>query len=48
MTDENPRCALFDYLVEQEKEERVERRGLEQRALGLFGALLIGVPSWEQ
>lgn len=44
MADEHPKKASFDYLVVQENEERVERRGLEQRALGLFGALLIGVP----
>lgn len=34
----------FDYLVDQEKEERGERRGLEQRAAGLIGALLVALP----
>jgi hypothetical protein len=34
----------FDYLVGQEIEERSERRGLEQRAAGLMGALLVAFP----
>lgn len=34
----------LNYLVDQEKEERGERRGLEQRAAGLLGALLVALP----
>ena len=34
----------FAYLVDQEKEERNERRGLEQRAAGLLAALLVAFP----
>lgn len=34
----------FAYLVDQEREERNERRGLEQRAAGLIGALLVALP----
>jgi len=41
---EDPHKRLLEHLVDQEKEERNERRGLEQRALSLFAALLIGVP----
>lgn len=32
------------YLLQEEKEERNERRGLEQRAGGLIAALLLGFP----
>jgi hypothetical protein len=39
-----PALRHFDYLVDQEKEERCERRGLEQRAAGLLGALLLAFP----
>jgi hypothetical protein len=43
----NDRVALereLDYLLAEEKEERNERRGLEQRAAGLVAALLIAFP----
>jgi hypothetical protein len=40
----NPDEQLLEHLVDQEKEERNERRGLEQRALSIFVALLIGIP----
>jgi hypothetical protein len=32
------------YLLDNEQEERSERRALEQRAAGLIGALLIALP----
>ncbi len=34
----------FDYLLAEEREERGERRGLEQRAAGLTAALLVAFP----
>lgn len=34
----------FRYLSDQEREERGERRGLEQRAAGLLGVMLIAFP----
>lgn len=34
----------LDYLLAEEKEERGERRGLEERAAGLMAALLIAFP----
>ena len=42
MSDPDER--YFAYLADQEKEERNERRGLEQRAAGLVGALLLAFP----
>ena len=38
------RARELDYLLAEEKEERGERRGLEQRAAGLMAALLIAFP----
>ncbi len=35
---------LLTYLLDQEKEERNERRALEQRAAGLILALLVALP----
>jgi hypothetical protein len=42
MADSSER--YFTYLTDQEKEERTERRGLEQRGAGLIGALLLAFP----
>jgi hypothetical protein len=44
MAAQDPMERHLLYLIDQEKEERGERRGLEQRAGGLIAALLVAFP----
>ena len=40
----DPQDRYLMYLLDEEQEERSERRALEQRAAGLMGALLVALP----